>query len=248
MTLLVLDTAQGLCTVALGRDGRVIASRSEPMTRGHQERLPVLVEAVLAEAGIPASALKVVAATRGPGSFTGLRVGLAFAQGLAAATGARPIGLSSLDALAVDGFHGANHLDPDHAMPVCAIMDARREQVYMALWSPFELEEGRGIPDPSVGAHRLMAAQPLGLEMARDRLLDSVIPPYVLVGSGAFLLEDMGPVYGLPCEGPSPEALVGLATLQASDADPTGLEPLYLRAPDATPPTRLPGQPRPDRA
>ena len=89
MTLLVLDTAQGLCTVALGREGRVVASRSEPMTRGHQERLPVLVEAVLAEAGVAASALEIVAAARGPGSFTGLRVGLAFAQGLAAATGAR---------------------------------------------------------------------------------------------------------------------------------------------------------------
>ena len=247
MTLLVLDTAQGLCTVALGREGRVVASRSEPMTRGHQERLPVLVEAVLAEAGVAASALEIVAAARGPGSFTGLRVGLAFAQGLAAATGARPIGLSSLDALAVDGFLAANQLDPDNSMPVCAIMDARRDQVYMALWSPFELAEGRGIPDPSVGAHRLMDAQALGLDMARDRLLGSVIPPCVFVGSGALLLEDMGPVYDLPCEGPSPEGLVDLATRQAGQADATGLDPLYLRAPDATPPTRLPGQPRPDR-
>ena len=238
MTLLVLDTAQGLCTVALGRDGRVIAARSEPMTRGHQERLPVLVEAVLADAGIPASALEVVAATRGPGSFTGLRVGLAFAQGLAAATGARPIGLSSLDALAVQAYLAA----PDSPSPIAAVMDARRGQVYLALW---EAVDDSGEIDPALARAPMQAAGAITIEDA-TALLSASSPQVRVIGSGAHLItpasSDAGQVGG-----PGAEALVHLTTNRAGQANPTGLEPLYLRAPDATPPTRLPGQPRPDR-
>jgi len=236
MTLLVLDTAQGLCTVALGRDGRVIASRSEPMTRGHQERLPVLVEAVLADADIPASALEVVAATRGPGSFTGLRVGLAFAQGLAAATGARPIGLSSLDALAVQAYLAA----PESPSPIAAVMDARRGQVYLALW-----EAGESDQDPAVS--RPLSHGPLPMSLDEAVAFVATRPtPVRRLGSGAALVGESGPGV-MVVEGPDPAALVHLATIRAEQADPTGLEPLYLRAPDATPPTRLPGQPRPDR-
>ncbi|MEH6698501.1 MAG: tRNA (adenosine(37)-N6)-threonylcarbamoyltransferase complex dimerization subunit type 1 TsaB [Brevundimonas sp.] len=238
MTLLVLDTAQGLCTVALGREARVVASRSEAMTRGHQERLPVLVEAVLAEAGIPASALEVVAATRGPGSFTGLRVGLAFAQGLAAATGARPIGLSSLDALAVQ----AHLAESDSPSPIAAVMDARRGQVYLALWGPVD---DVGEIDPALARAPMQAAGAMTIEDA-TALLGASSPQARVIGSGAHLItpepSDAGPV-----EGPDPAALVHLTTIRAGQADPTGLEPLYLRAPDATPPTRLPGQPRPER-
>ncbi|MFW2341907.1 tRNA (adenosine(37)-N6)-threonylcarbamoyltransferase complex dimerization subunit type 1 TsaB [Brevundimonas sp.] len=238
MTLLVLDTAQGLCTVALGREGRVIASRSEPMTRGHQERLPVLVESVLAEAGIPASALKIVAATRGPGSFTGLRVGLAFAQGLAAATGARPVGLSSLDALAVQ----AHLAEADSLAPIAAVMDARRGQVYLALWGA---ADGADDPDPALVRPLIEAAAAMAIEDATDLLKASGSTTGV-IGSGTPLVSgtllDAG-----GGEGPDPGALVQLATLRADQPAPTGLEPLYLRAPDATPPTRLPGQPRPDR-
>lgn len=238
MTLLVLDTAQGLCTVALGREGRVIASRSEPMTRGHQERLPVLVEAVLDEAGLPASDLAVVAATRGPGSFTGLRVGLAFAQGLAAATGARPIGLSSLDALAVQ----AHRARPDDPAPIAAVMDARRGQVYLAFWGPFGTG---GDIDPALERPLLHAAGAMTIGDAAT-LLNASRPPGRVIGSGAPLVGHGWREAG-GADGPDPEALVQLATIRGDRTDSVGLEPLYLRAPDATPPTRLPGQPRPDR-
>ena len=238
MTLLVLDTAQGLCTVALGRGGRVIAARSEPMTRGHQECLPVLVEAVLAEADIPASALEVVAATRGPGSFTGLRIGLAFAQGLAAATGARPIGLSSLDALAVQAYLAK----PDSPAPIAAVMDARRGQVYLARW---EAGDDSGEIDPALARAPMQAAGAITIEDAAA-LLSASSPQVRVIGSGAALVGESGPGV-MVVEGPDPAALVHLATIRAEQADLTGLEPLYLRAPDATPPTRLPGQPRPDR-
>ncbi len=234
MTLLVLDTAQGLCTVALGQGGQVIASRSEPMTRGHQERLPVLVKAVLAEAGLGASALSVVAATRGPGSFTGLRVGLAFAQGLAEATGATGLGLSSLDALAVQAMLA----DPDNPAPVAAVMDARRGQVYLALWA------GRS-SNGTEGRFGAVIQPPAALGLADA---EAVLAPHRprAIGSGAALVEgSVAEVHVV--DGPDPAALVHLATALADGSDATGLEPLYLRAPDATPPTRLPGQPRPDR-
>ena len=231
MTVMVLDTAQGLCTVALGQGGQVIASRSEPMTRGHQERLPVLVETVLAEAGLEASALSAVAATRGPGSFTGLRVGLAFAQGLAAATGATGLGLSSLEALAVQAVLA----DPDGASPIAAVMDARRGQVYLALWGG---PEGR-LPGPPIQPPTALGLADAEALLARHR-------PRA-IGSGAALVEG-GVAEVHVVDGPDPAALVHLATALADGSSATGLEPLYLRAPDATPPTRLPGQPRPDRA
>ena len=79
MIILGLDTALAACSVAVTRDGEVLAAMSEPMLRGHQERLAPMVQEVMAAAGLPFAALDRVGVTVGPGSFTGLRVGLAFA-------------------------------------------------------------------------------------------------------------------------------------------------------------------------
>jgi len=82
LIVLGLDTCLDACSVAV-RDGvRLLAATSEPMKRGHQERLAVMAQVTMAEAGIAFSALARVGVTVGPGSFTGLRVGLAFAKGL----------------------------------------------------------------------------------------------------------------------------------------------------------------------
>lgn len=246
MKLLVLDTAQGLCTAAVATtDGQILAACSETMGRGHQERLPELVQAVLARAGVGVDALDVIAATRGPGSFTGLRVGLAFAQGLAAASGARGIGLSSLKALAMQGHQPARGqgrgVDPEASVPLVGVMDARRGQVYLGAWA-----EGAG------GWRPLLPESAMALETARD-CLAGLGPDMRLVGSGAALVAgDRVAGDGViedrvkTVDGPDAEALARLAILeiQAGAGGVAGLEPLYLRAPDATPPTRLPGTPR----
>jgi tRNA threonylcarbamoyladenosine biosynthesis protein TsaB len=125
MSLLVLDTAMGRCTVAAW-DGVRCHARSEVMARGHQEALAPMAASVMAGAGLAFEALEAVGVTVGPGSFTGLRVGLAFAQGLGAALGVPVIGLPTLDALAAS-------LPPGPGT-VAAVIDARRGQVYARLF------------------------------------------------------------------------------------------------------------------
>ncbi|MGZ8364529.1 MAG: tRNA (adenosine(37)-N6)-threonylcarbamoyltransferase complex dimerization subunit type 1 TsaB, partial [Caulobacteraceae bacterium] len=97
--VLGLDTALTACSVAVIDGDAVLASRSEPMTRGHQERLAPMVAEVMAEAGIAFDALDRIGVTIGPGGFTGLRVGLAFAKGLALALDIPCVGVTTLAAL-----------------------------------------------------------------------------------------------------------------------------------------------------
>jgi tRNA threonylcarbamoyl adenosine modification protein YeaZ/ribosomal-protein-alanine acetyltransferase len=102
MSMIAIDTCFNGCSVALfGDDGRtVLARRFESMERGHAERLPVMVEEVFQEAGLKASTLTRVAVTRGPGTFTGLRIGLSYAKGLELALSIAVVGVDSLWAMA----------------------------------------------------------------------------------------------------------------------------------------------------
>lgn len=220
---LTIDTALGLCSVVVFDDGGVVASRAEAMTKGHSERLGGLVRDVMAEAGEGFGSLTRIGVVVGPGSFTGLRVGLAFALGLGAALDRPVVGLSALDALAASAPEGR----PDD---VAALIDARRGQVYARFWT---------------GGMATGPAEALSIEAAQERVRD-LVGPRLLIGSGAALIQDTGSDIGvLPLAGPSAQALAHLTR----QADPvlSPARPLYLRAPDATPPTRLPGQARPER-
>ena len=222
MRLLVIDTALGACTAAVFEDSRPLAVRFEPMTKGHQERLGGLVRDVMAEAGGGFNSLDRIGVTVGPGSFTGLRVGLAFAQGLGAALDRPVVGVSALDALSAS-------LD-DAAGPVAALIDARRGQVYARLFT-----NGSALgPDEA-----------LSLEEAARRVAE-IGPDVALIGNGAAVLAQAFPALKFARiddrVAPSPEALACLAATADPAMHPP--RPLYLRAPDATPPSRLPGQPR----
>jgi tRNA threonylcarbamoyladenosine biosynthesis protein TsaB len=109
--ILALDTTLNRCSVALVEDARALASLSESMHRGHAERLAPMVDEVMRAGGGAFKALDRIVVTTGPGSFTGLRVGLAFARGLAVALSKPCIGISSLEALALEageeGLRGA---------------------------------------------------------------------------------------------------------------------------------------------
>ncbi|MCA3695988.1 tRNA (adenosine(37)-N6)-threonylcarbamoyltransferase complex dimerization subunit type 1 TsaB [Aquidulcibacter sp.] len=106
MLILAVDTALNACSVAILRSGEVLLSRVEPMAKGQAERLAPMTREVLAEAGVEPAALDRIAVTRGPGAFTGLRIGLAFARGLAVALDRPCVGISTLEVLA----HGASAL------------------------------------------------------------------------------------------------------------------------------------------
>ena len=222
MRVLVVDTSLGLCTAGVfaveGGEARALGLRSEAMTKGHQERLAGLARDAVAEAG-GFGAIERIGVAVGPGSFTGLRVGLAFAQGLGAALDRPVVGISTLDALTASAEPGS---------ATAALIDARRGQVYARFWRGDEAEG---------------PAEALSIEAARDRsagLGDGVR----LIGSGAALIaDDVAGAAALDLAGPSPAALARLTAAADPAASPP--RPLYLRAPDATPPTRLPGQPRP---
>ncbi len=206
MIVLGLDTALAACSVAVTRDGEALAAASEPMLRGHQERLAPMVEEVMRAAGLPFSALDRVGVTVGPGSFTGLRVGLAFAKGLGLALGKPCVGIGTLEALAAS--------EPGPGL-TAAVIDARRGQVYL---QAFE------------GGAAVMAPDALPVETAAARLAELWRGgPLRLVGPGASLLAGISPEAVL-IERVAPDPAV-VCALAASRTTPA--RPLYLRAPDA---------------
>ncbi|MDO8377493.1 tRNA (adenosine(37)-N6)-threonylcarbamoyltransferase complex dimerization subunit type 1 TsaB [Phenylobacterium sp.] len=201
--LLSLDTCLGACSAAVLDGGRVLARRVEPMTRGHQERLAPLVAQVMAEAGIAFSQLDRVGVTVGPGSFTGLRVGLAFAKGLGAALAIPVVGVGVLEALA-QPLGGT----------VLAVVDAKRDQVYLQAFA-----DGVAVSAPD--------ALPLGTAAAR---LAELAGPVTLVGSGAALLAEVLPGAAVIAADHADPVAVGRLAAGRSPVPP---RPLYLRAPDA---------------
>ena len=205
MIVLGLDTCLNACSVAVLDGGRVLASRSEVMARGHQERLAPMVQAAMADAGLAFDRLERIGATVGPGSFTGLRVGVAFAKGLASALSRPAIGIGTLEALAA----GAAGL-------VAAAIDARRDQLYLQIF-----EDGAPLMAPDVLSLGTAAARLAELTQGR---------PLTLIGSGAPLLADAAPGAAiLTPEGCDARQVARLAAARPA----TPIRPLYLRAPDA---------------
>src|SRR4051812_30711889 len=173
MIVLGLDTCLNACSVAVLDGDRVLAHASETMARGHQERLAPMAEAVMAAAHLPFSRLERIGATVGPGSFTGLRVGVAFAKGLASALSIPAVGVGALEALAADATQS------QEGGLVAAVIDARRDQVYLQVF-----EAGVALMAPDVLPLGTAAARLLELAMGRD---------LTLVGSGARLLAEAAP-------------------------------------------------------
>src|SRR5438309_424265 len=132
MRVLAIDTALEACSAAVldTERGGILASESIPMLRGHAEALLPLVSRVMSEAGLEFGALDRIAVTVGPGSFTGLRVGVSAARGIAVAAGKPAIGLSTLSALA------APHVAARSGDTIMAAIDGRNEQIYFQVFAP----------------------------------------------------------------------------------------------------------------
>lgn len=221
--ILGLDTALGACSVAVvdcSPEGDVVrAGAFELRTRGHAEALAPMIAAVMAEAGIAFADLDRLAVTVGPGSFTGLRVGIATARGLGLAAGLPIVGVTTLEAIA------ANVPPPELDLcdgRIAVILDARRNELYFEIF---------GSGDAGLGGPRLVPVE--------DAMALVPASGAVAVGSGAALLAARVPGLVVSKASGQPDAAVFAALAAGRPADSAPPEPLYLRAPDAKLPQRL---------
>lgn len=218
MRLLAIDTALAACSAAvLDTDyGGIIAGDSLPMARGHAEALVPLIAGVMKRAELTFTAIDRVAVTTGPGSFTGLRVGIAAARGIALAAGKPALGISTLSAYA------APHLDQDDAVAVIAAIDARHQQIYLQVFDP----SGRIVIAPR-------------LAPITDAVRAAVEGPCRIVGSAAQAIADRLPA-GAPTpllvenrDAPDIDWVARMGAVLPTGQSPP--KPQYLRAPDAQP-------------
>lgn len=160
MRLLAIDTALAACSAAVfDTNGGMIASESEPMGRGHAEALMPMIARVMAKAKIKFPDLDRIAVTVGPGSFTGLRVGVSAARGLALAAGKPAVGVATTTALA------APYLAENDKIPVLVAIDARNDQAYMQAFGegarvllPAQLAPLRTLSVLSLGKMRIVGS------------------------------------------------------------------------------------------
>jgi tRNA threonylcarbamoyladenosine biosynthesis protein TsaB len=159
MLVLCLDASLARSGAAVLRDGAALAEAEAPGGQGQAAAIAVLAERVLAEAGIAASALGAVAATVGPGGFTGIRAALALAHGLAGAAGVPFVAVSTTEALAVP--HAGS-------VPVAVLIDSRRGHRFVQVFDPADgLPRARGQAE-AVGLDALGAAVPAGAVTVGD--------------------------------------------------------------------------------
>jgi tRNA threonylcarbamoyladenosine biosynthesis protein TsaB len=218
MRVLAIDTALAACSAAVLDTGHggIVASESLPMERGHAEALLPLLQRVMNQAGVTFADIDRIAVTTGPGSFTGLRVGIAAARGLALAADKPAVGLSTLAAYA------APHMAADAKSPVVAAIDARHGQVYLQVFA--------------AGGRSLTAAR---LAPLHGAVQAAAATPSCIVGSAAHAV-----AAALSAADAAPAAVDSRAAPDIAwvarvgavvPEDPASLKPQYLRAPDAQP-------------
>ena len=219
MKILAFETSAKAGSVALMEDGRLLGENYQNTGLTHSQTLLSMAEALLNHCGFTAKDVDAVAVAAGPGSFTGVRIGVAAAKGLAWGGELPCYGVSTLEAMALnlgvsDGI-------------VCPVMDARRSQVYNAL---FSVEDGKLT---RLAQDRAISLEDLGKE------LKNFEKPIFLVGDGSILcyntLSEQVPQLKLPPEHRMHQRAAGVALLAQMQAeagipgDAAALSPNYLR-------------------
>jgi tRNA threonylcarbamoyladenosine biosynthesis protein TsaB len=214
MRLIAIDTSLEACSVGVAVGERPPLVLSEVIGRGHAERLPGMVEAAMDRAGLAFAALDRVVVTTGPGSFTGLRVGIAAARGIGLVIEMPVVGVATLDC------HAATARASGGDRPVLAVLDAGRGEVYGRLF------EADGLP---AGPPLMAPPAAFALHARADA---------ILAGSGADLVAAaMGGLAAarIAHRLSSPDMATLCRLGRAAPADGTRPSPVYFRPPDARP-------------
>ena len=226
--VLAIDSA-GLACSAVVAVGDTILSTERVETRHSQaEALMPMVDAAMRKAGLPPAALDLVAATVGPGSFTGIRVGLAAARGIALATGAQLVGVSSFEAVAASLAQGLAQPDCGDVQFLLIALESRREDLYVQLFA---------IPWNPVGPPASM--MPAALGEAVNAAVDSA--PLLIAGDAAqraaLVLSNCADTIIVGDSAPDAVGVLraGLRRWRSGAVDAP--RPLYLRPPDVTLPS-----------
>ena len=206
MRLLAIDTALAACSAAVfDTDGGIIAFDSEAMTRGHAEALMPMIARVMAKAETKFADLDRIATTVGPGSFTGLRVGVSAARGLALAAGKPAVGVATTTALA------APYLAENDKVPVLIAIDARNDQAYMQAFG----EGGRVLMPAQLAPIRALSALTFG--------------PMRVVGSAAWKVAELWPPeQAVTIDGRGAPDIEWVAQLGVATSEKEVPAPLYL--------------------
>ncbi|MGA9117411.1 MAG: tRNA (adenosine(37)-N6)-threonylcarbamoyltransferase complex dimerization subunit type 1 TsaB [Bacteroidota bacterium] len=223
MIVLGIETATAVCGTALVRDGVVLAEAALEMPRIHAERLMPLADEACRKAGIGPRELDGVAVSIGPGSFTGLRIGLSAAKGLAFATGAALVAVPTLQAL-------VRRVRADEGTLILAVLDAGREDVYAQFFLRTPEGDAETTPARALPVEEVLREAGELLKTAGDR-------PAVVTGDGREKIRRSAA--GIPLRfaaddesrcGADAVALLGEEMLRGGRvADPAGLEPHYIR-------------------
>jgi tRNA threonylcarbamoyladenosine biosynthesis protein TsaB len=220
MIVLAFDTCFNACSVAIsvcdaGRS-EIVAARFEPMATGQAERLLPMMSECLAQASLTMADIAKIAVTTGPGTFTGTRIGISAAKGLALVHATPIVGLSSLHLMARNVA-----LARPQSRDIGIVIDVRRDEVYVQLFDSAGLKP---ITNPAL----------LTLTQARDLVRSSHV---VLAGNGAALVAAQEEAIS-SCNGAAdllPDARYAVDIVYIGNLSPTAVSPLYLRAPDAKP-------------
>jgi tRNA threonylcarbamoyladenosine biosynthesis protein TsaB len=207
------------------RDGRGVAEAEYVDLQGHAERLVEAIDAALARAGATRAEIGAIACDVGPGSFTGVRVGVASGKGIALARGAPMVGVISLEAMAMAAF-GAGEAGDDDL--VIAALDAKKSEVFLGAW----LASGETVLAPVARPLAEVASSIAELPSRGDRVVVGEVAAGLTLPAGARLAR--GPALDLP-DATWVGTIAAARLASGGGLDPEVVEPLYVRPPDAVP-------------
>ncbi len=221
MRLLALDTCLDACSAAVAdcESGRV-AGHWEAMRQGHAERLFPMLQTVLAEAGLTLDQIERIAVTIGPGTFTGTRIGIAAARGIALATGARIFCATSLSLLAASARPQLFQTERSRPLAVC--LDARKGEVMLEICGP--------------AAAAILGRPQVLTPSQAAAAIHAQVADAILIGTAGALVAQAAEDQGLQLAHALPTALPDARYLAAiALSEVAAPAPLYLRPPDAKP-------------